>query len=449
MAPLSHWPGIGGVAVGFQITVGGVDVTQFVDLSSVQVDNNNSVKADLMSFDVYNDGSLSRPLGGNEVIFLNGSTREFAGVVITVDEELYSPGVRLYRVTCKDYTHWFDHRLVVEYYTSTNADTMVRNIINSYVNPAFYPNAPFTTNHVQAAPLLADQRFDYLAPSDAIKQLADLLEWQFWVDYHKDVHFAQLDAVTSPLPNNTLNVDTDTNTYHDLKLSEDVSQIKNRIYLRGFNVKLGPQNFNFNGDGQTTWFPIGYSAWDIDASDFNVSVNGKPQNVMWDGIDGNAGDGQTSSGAYVCQSNQGIRFNTPPGKGDSINGSFNYGWPQATAVDDPNAQQVMAQREGSDGVYEHMVNDPSLSSPNLNAPTAKGLALIYKYGYPKITGEFGSYVQGWFAGQYFYLTGNTRMVGNPTQKLYVIKVRKTIVRAGNGQDVLHYTVSISDSPWVT
>lgn len=431
----------------FQITISGIDRTASIDLPTVRVNNTLLLKSDTMSFEATTDGSW-RPQAGNEVVFTNAGVREFAGVIVSTEEELENPDILRYAVTCKDYTQFFDHHLVQATYPSQAADLTVKDIVTNFANRS---GVTFTTANVDPSFILPAQTFPYMPPSEAIKQLADLLEWLFFIDYNKDVHFRALESMASPLPGNLLLADSDVSSYHDLRLSEDISQLKNRIFLRGFSTRSTTQKtFQFTGDGVTTWFPLGYAPWSTDSGDIAVTVAGVPQTILKDNVDGQAGDGKVNPGAYVCFDNMGIRFNQPPAAGAVVSGSLKFAFPAVTAMDDPESQGKMAAREGTDGVYEYAVEDPNLSAPTMDTANSKGQLLLYKYGYPKLTGVFGSFLQGWRAGQSFTLRSLKRM-GGLDQKMYVTKVAKTIIQADpvvGGNNRLHYDVSIADSPFV-
>lgn len=428
-----------------QITVAGIDRTADIDLQSVQSTNALTLKSDTMDFDLYTDDYASRPSAGNEVIWLIGAAKEFGGIIVHVEEDMIAPGRLVYHCSCKDYSQVFDHHLVQEEYPAGPADEWVKAVVENYANRS---GITFTTNNVQPCFDVAAQPFNFVPPSEAIKTYADLVEWNWYIDYDKDVHFAALETFQSPLPGNVLLADSDVASYHDLSLAEDIAQAKNRIFLRGFQTRsTSRQVFRAVGDGSSTWFPVGYPPWSVDAEDINVYVNGVPQPVLTDTKDGTPGDGKTNAGAYVCFDNLGIRFNQPPAAGTVITGDFAYALNAVTAVDDPESQAIMAEREKSDGVYEYAVEDPGLTAASMDTANARAQMLLYKYAYPKLTGSFGSYLGGWRAGQCFQLASAYRM-GGVNQRMYVVKVVKRIVRAGDDEDVLHSDISISDSPYV-
>lgn len=422
-------------------------MTASIDLPSVQVTNTLVNRSDTMEFDVTVSAGAAIPRAGNEVVFLNGAAREFAGILATTEEELINPGAFRYRCTAKDYSQLFDKLVVTNQYPASGAaqaaDVTVKAIVASYC-------PGFTANNVEPAPLLAAQQFDDQYPSDCIKFLADALEWFWYIDYTKDVHFAPLEAFISPLPGNLLDADNDTASYHDLVLREDATQIKNRIYLK--NLKVKNQNsipFQWQGNGTQQWFPLGYEAYDL--ASVSLSVNGTPYPIRKEFGQGAPGDGQADQAGYVCFDNMGVRITPTPPSGATIAGTIVpvYG-PMKTMVDDPEAQVAMAAREGGDGIHEYVVNDPSLSGPTTDTAMDRGQLLLYKYAYPKVSGTMGSYLQGWRAGQYFYLKATSRMAGMfaTPQRMYITQVVKRVVsHPAGGAPLLHYDLTISDNPY--
>lgn len=260
-----------------QIKIGGIDYTAFVEYESVRVDNNIIMTSDTMDLTIrLNPDSdtmvangqtvlASRPLCGQEIIWQNpnslfvpwtGATpvpyREFGGVVVEVREDVDGMDL-VYTVHAKSYEHWFNRHLVVAWYNQDNPENIIQKIVTQ-----FCPS--FTSNNVYATNLkIIPQYFGYSLPSDAIKNIADQLEYGYYIDYYKDVHFNAAETFTSPLPNNTLDVDNDIENYGDLQLSENGEQQYNKIILKGFKTRSSDfMLLTYQGDGQTVQWNSGY-----------------------------------------------------------------------------------------------------------------------------------------------------------------------------------------------
>lgn len=290
--------------------------------------------------------------------------------------------------------------------------------------------------------------FNYVKPSDAIKKIAQQIEYGWYVDYNKDVHFYPIESFVSPLQNNVLNVDTDTVNYADLMLREDGTQKKTRIYLKGFKSRVStPITLTFVGDGVTKQWNLGYTpSWA--QGDVSVIVGGVSKTVKRDLIDGSPDANLTDQTvAYVNYRQNLIRLNFAPTS--QIVVTFYYLANTIIMREDPEAQLAAAAADGGgNGIYEWVTTEPALSQSTLDAANARGDMLLYKYGYPELSGSFTSFTQGWRAGQYFYLNSARRMGGLPTVKMFVRRVRKTIVKADSGGLLIRNEVSFADIPYL-
>jgi hypothetical protein len=399
--------------------------------------------SDTMDLIIRLRGELPRPKDGNEIIWLNNGNREFGGVVTTVEETDIGSDLE-YRVTAQSYERWLDRHLVIGYYNQMAADAMVKQIVSK-----FCPG--FTTNNVQPAFVIPPQYFNYVQPSEAIKKIADTLDFWWYVDYYKDVHFYPIESFVSPLPNNTLNCDTDVVNYSDLVLKEDGSQKKTRVYLKGFKSRAGtPITLTFIGDGNTTQWNLGYQPSRL-AGDVRVTVGGVPMDIKRDFIDGAPGQNTSdTTSAFINYSQHLLRLNFAPAQGVPVVVTMYYLQDTVIMREDPEAQQAAAAADGNgDGRYEYAHTEQALSQSTIDAANARGDMLLYRYGYPNLTGTFNSFTQGWRAGQYFYLNSARRMGGINNEKMFIQEVRKKIAKADSNGLLIQYEVDFADVPYLT
>ena len=460
-----------------QLLISGVNYAPYVDLESLSVDNNVIMTSDSAAFTVYLNGELVRPRAGNEFIWRtidtvtgNELTREFGGVIVDVQEDTDGPTL-VYSVTAKSYDHWFNRHLVVAWYNQDYANNIVTQIIQQ-----FCPG--FTTNNVQSCPAqVIPQYFNYTSPSDAIKTVADQLEWGFYVDYYKDVHFYPAESFASPLPYGILDVENDTISYGDLSLTENGEQVYNRVFLRGFKTRSSNAiNLTFAGDGNTSQWSLGYRASSV-SGDVSVAIfpsqaayqsdtgfqntgvvtpgNGGTQlTIKKDLIDGAPDQPGASGTAYIHYTQHLLRIpawngtSAAPASGLCIAVHFYYMKDVVYMGQDMTAQNAIAAIEGTDGIYEYSAEDKSLTNSTISAPKAKAQLIILKYGKPQLQGSFTSYLTGWRAGQVFTLNSTVRMSGIDSQRMYVQRVTKKLVNNINGQYVLQNTVEFANSPYL-
>jgi hypothetical protein len=482
-----------------QILFGGVDYTKYVDLESVSIQNNMVMTSDTGTVIVQLDGELSRPKCGQEFIWhtidsVSGLelTRDFGGVAVTVQEDTYGTSL-VYTITVKSYDHWFNRHLVVywfnQYYAagtkaqllslvpgdSANINNTVNNgngdgIVNRIVEN-FCPG--FTCNNVQAVSnTVIPQYFNYVTPSDAIKAIADQLEYGYYIDYYKDLHFYSFENFRSPLPNNTLDVDNDLVNYGDLEIIEDGQQTYNKVFLKGFKTRVStPLLLTFLSDGSSQQWSLGYrvssfkgdiavavfssmSAYTADTTfqTTGVTTGGTQMTIARDIVDGAPGQASASNTAYIQYTQYLLRLPNYNGAGIMPTGKvigvyFHYLKDVIYMGQDMQAQATIAAIEGTDGCYEYAVDDKSLTNSTIGAPQAKAQLLLQKYRLPQISGTFTSYLSGWRAGQSFQLVTTARM-GGVNQRMYVLQVTKSIISNVDGTYVTMNQIQFANSPYL-
>lgn len=433
------------------ISVGGQDYTSGsgyqVDLTSVKV--TEDILNDQWEFDfdiLIQDGAVGRPLSNTEVIFLNGGNREFAGVLATVHEEPVDPYTFRYKCIANNYEQWFDRHLAAETYQAQTADALLKAMVT-----AFCPG--FTTNNVQAAPQVPEYTADYKAPTQVVKDQANLLAWQWYIDYEKDLHFFIAEQLPSPLPGNALNADTDLVDYGDLVMEEDGTQVKNRIIAMGFDIMSAVTvPVYIVADGQNDTYPLPQKPAGTSAKYWPaLTVGGTPYAIAADVAGGLPGTLGASGTAYVNTTNMTIRLDPLPAAGTVIQGSMYYKYQPIYVQDDPALIQAQAAREGggSDGIYEYAIQDPRMSGDDTSLAQARAGYSLAKYGTPNVTGTLTSFTQGWRAGQSFALTSARRLGGIAGEWFYVAQCDKSIVtHPAGGTPTLRYDLTISDRPFI-
>lgn len=446
---------------GFQITIGGVDYTGYVDLEKIQIESNLAIMLDTCKLVVaVKNQAIARPKSGQEVVVTSNLGREFGGTLVHVEES--QPGVPTeldYQVTTRDYSFLLDRKVAFKEYPANTwtYQGIVEDLIASYGS-----QDGFVSTDVQQSFQAPYTRFDYQPTAQSINQLAQQIAFGFYVDYNRDAHFFSSESYASPLPSNTLQVDTATTipdptygslgVYGDLKIVEDATQLRNRIYLYGHKVTASyTYSEHFTGDGQTKTFGLAYEPSHSPAN-VTVTVGGVQYAIAADVAGGVPSNTTQDYTAYINYDSQVIRFNVAPGNGVAVSAVYKPMLPLVVMVEDPSKQKVMAARIGGadDGVFEYAIADPTLSADTIGPSVARGQEQITKYGLPHITGQFTSYLHGWRAGQSFTLRSTKRFGGElDGMTFYVTKVGKEVVaHPVNSQPLFKSTISFSDSIYV-
>lgn len=430
------------------VTIDGIDYSAYCSAPDIDVTDSVVLDQGTATFYIELNGELPAPSVSQELIWEIDGQREFAGPIQQILEVDLGTALQ-YQITATTYEPWLNRHLVVNYYQEMTADTMVKDIIGQFTHG-------FTTNNVQPSYLIAPLYCNYTTVTDTIKNIANQIQWGWYVDYYKDIHFFPIEQFVCPLPNNTLYADgkTDTKNWSKLQITEDASQLKTRIYLMGFKARVStPVTLTFTGDGNTTQWDLGYKP-SYEKGDVSVTVGGTSLTVKRDLVDGSPGQNTTdTSSAYVNYSTHMIRLNYAPASGVKIVVTMYYQQDTILMREDPQAVAIAAQRDGdgSDGRYEFAQNDSTLTSSTIDAANAKGDQLLYQYAYPQLKIEFSSFTRGWRAGQYFYFNSNRHMGGRYNgQQMFIQQVEKKLVQATpGGPTVIQYDITAASTPYLT
>lgn len=280
------------------ITINGTDRTDHViwpSLSKEDVINNQS---DTLYFRARKYGSKTwKPVAGDEIEVLDGTTKIFAGVVVVVDEEMEGLSL-LYSVQCKDWTHYLD-KIVVERFT----DETVYEIID-YLNTYYLDG--FTITGVDCNIEIKTIAFNRITVAQCLQILADQLNYYWYVDYDKDIHFFSKNSESAPF---SLDDNGGKYVFNSLRITDDISQIRNVVYVRGGETEESARSVNFTGDGNQKQYNLGYKF----ASKPTVTVGGVSQAVGVDFLDDEA-----SFDCFWDYNQKYIRFKTAPASSSSI-----------------------------------------------------------------------------------------------------------------------------------
>lgn len=186
-----------------------------------------------------------RPNVSDEVTIMDGGVKIFAGVIIRV-EQVHIGLKTEYIVECKDWTHYLDRNLVSERYEDTTVAAVLSDILTNYTTG-------FTDNNVVGNQLVTSVAFNRISVSDCIEQLARLTGYSWYVDYDRDLHFFEKNQ--NPAPFN-LTENGDNHVWDSLRIAEDLSQLRNRIYVIGGETEGNARTETYVADGEQLQIPL-------------------------------------------------------------------------------------------------------------------------------------------------------------------------------------------------
>lgn len=366
------------------VNIDSIDRTTLINWQSIQIHNTLTSEVDTMSFEMLIDKDDYKPTIGDDITVYDGATKIFGGEIIELSEEVEGAKFITLTVNCKDYTHLFDKKLVVDTYEDMEITDIVKAIVDTYCPGFTYVNALDTGTELEYI------LFDYEQPSKCLDKLADMIGFDWYVDYDKDIHFFNKQIGETSAFNLT-----DTNgkyEFDSLKIKQDETQLRNVVYVRGGEYVGDSREDKVGvGDNVTKAFKLPYR-YDVEPT---VTVGGGAQTVGEDGLD--------SEDDFDCLWNYNekiIKFKTPPAAGDvKVTGLPLF------------PVMIKAKRGSSVSVYgetEYVVIDKTIKTKQ--AARQRAEAEFNDYAVPVRSANFRTISAGLRAGQRINIQSNIRSI---------------------------------------
>jgi hypothetical protein len=430
----------------FQLLINGTDYSSWLEVKSIEIQESLQANGQTMSCTIAAAPDLPGvPVGGQVIQLYKGTNLEYAGRIAHVSQrqELLVDNLE-FDIECLDFTVDLDTRLIYQQFDADNVGNMI-----TYI--AGIVGKGFTTNNTVLGPVIAGQFMNYDYPSSFITQIAQSVQFNWYVDYDRDINFFYV--LDRPAPVSVIDMDTNTVDYYDPDVDLRWDQVKNVIYITGPAMKSTSQASVVNtADGDQRFWSLGYPPWSI--SDTTITVDDIPQTILLDTVDGQAGDGKGVAGeVFLCLDNHGVRFpdNAPPPKDAVVGIEYAYAIDPFMRFEDSASIARMREIENtdiapSDGVHELKFDIPELRVNDQSAIVDYANILLYRYANPVYVMKMGSWTQGWRPGQSLRITSEKRDLD---LTMYVMRVTKKPVGKG---DATHdsrfaYEVELSSLPF--
>lgn len=403
------------------ITIAGTDRTNLVELNSLRIDNVLTKEIDSCSFKIRKFGSRTFvPKVGNTVLIDDTGTTIFGGVIIRVFQETIGDAIVVYEVECSDYTRLLDQHLVAETYEDMTVNAIIADLIANWAPTGV------TGTQVSCSIVVDYIQFKYEPVSDCLRQLAEMVGYDWYIDYDKDIYFKEPTATPA-----SVDVQDDNGTYmkDSLVIRRDNTQMRNSVIVRGGEY-LGAQfTSDIEADGDQIIFPLGYKY-----SDFEATLSTTALNIGIDYID----DPDNFDAMYNFNEKI-LRFKDidKPSAGAILKVAGKPHLPVITKVKNQDLiDSVFSAEQIGDGRYEYLVIDKAINSKE--GARARALAEIKTYGETLSEGNFDTETSGLRAGQririnstiqgideYFIINKVTLVLATPTNLVYRISLITT------------------------
>lgn len=236
--------------------------------------------------------------------------------------------------------------------------------------------------------------FNRITISEVLTLLAKKLNYFWYVDYERDIHFFPKESEHERAPFDI--TDTSGNFIFDtLRVETDFTQIRNKVIVRGGEAVSNARTQLLSGTGDNKAFPLAYKFSELPT----VTVGGVPQTVGVNGFD--VGEGFDAIWDYNQKSLEFQDGSIPPAGTDNISVTGTPLLPVAVYVNDLPSQ-------GLYGIIEHVVEDKRLISRE--DAIAFGNAELQAYKDPLYRVTFETYEMGLRSGQIIRVNSASREI---------------------------------------
>lgn len=401
------------------VKIDNVDRTSIINFGSLTKRDVINQTADTGSFVInYDSVQTFRPEANSVIEIYDGVNKTFAGRICKVSKQVLGPGDVKYNCSFKDYSYDFGRILINEGYDNETVGDIIDDIAATVATEA---GITFTTANVDCDILITKVRFARVPADECLDRLAKLTGFSFYIDYDKDIHFFERNSELAPFNL----VDNDGNYVTDsLQVSDDFTQIRNRIFIKGAEIEGESRAETYVGsaDNSRKFFKLSNKFARVPT----VTVGGVSKTVGVDYLDNEA-----DFDCFWDYNQQYIRFKTATTPG-AVNVVIT-GIPLYT----PEFQIEEPQSISDYGVFEFAETNKSILSRAQAADYADAQLTAYKNGI--IEGSFETYTTGLRSGQIINITSTLLNVNEDflvqevafkmvTPETYIYQVRLATLR---------------------
>lgn len=332
------------ISYGWKILVGGVDVTTYVDIESIRIDNTLSERVDICDFTVYDDTGVLFFGDEQEVIITDAASNIVFGGWMNNPKFHMEGLVNVWECEAREYGIILDQRRVNRTYVDV-ADTLAIADPNQGLIPLYVPELSTSVTFIAN---IDRKQFPRQTVREALRAICNYTGGDFFVGYDKVLHYFPPGGITAPFGLSDNPDFVTTFPVFDWVFERDSTQIKNRIIVHGGEYVSSPFTEVFSGDGTTTVFTTKHPK----PQPMTVTVAGVVYAVGLSAVNTYA-DGFA---VLVDDVNKTWTFQSPPANGASIALQYQYRAPIQIQVISAASRNLYGR------YYDDFINDHGLLS---------------------------------------------------------------------------------------
>lgn len=364
----------------YEILINSVDRTAEIDKKTLEVNLQLTSRVDSGRFSMKDRGWT--PNKGDEILVSYDGSLIFGGRI--TDTLIVKRAFKEIDVKFQDWSADIDRIKIAKVYDGLTAKEIIEDIVSTVNTEA---GTSFTTVNVYDTPVFGKVVFDYHEPSKCIEELANSINFHWYIDPQKDLHFFAKGTEVASFSV----TDTSTDVIRgSLSIDDSFSELRNAVIIKGGEFEAFARTEEYVADGEQKIFNLAYKYSSLptvalDAVALNVGVEHLNEAGLQDGT-------------YDCLwdfMQKYLRFKDAPLVGQVLNIE---GTPLFPLI-------VMAEHTASIAEFgrkEHLISDVSLTSQDVAIQRALSDLEAYKEGV--LSGSFRTYTHGLRAGQTIKVT---------------------------------------------
>lgn len=367
------------------VFINGINRNNLINLKSFSITDTINEKVNTCRFTYRNDGNLNNDLefGMSIVVFDYNLNKIFAGQILDFDkqEEGDTTGYIEYSVSCSGWEKKLQTKKVAENYQNQTCKEIIVDIFNRYL-PEFG-----TSLYVQDGLEITTISFNYIGLDECLKKLSSIANFEWYVDYDKNVHFFTKQTNPAPI------IIEKGGKFTNFNIGIDGSQLKNSIILRG-GYYLDFYEYDIQvADGERTNFLTAYAPYSPVKVYVDSGAGFIEKTVGTKNLDTSGYDFVVSFTEKNIENLDALKLNS----GDIIKITYNRQVPVIAYGEDTESINRMKLLQGGDGKFEDTIVDTSIE--DLSLADSRIQAELNSYSNTLIEGSFKTDVLGFKSGQ--------------------------------------------------
>ena len=392
------------------VSINSTDRSSLVVWSSLEVVQNLTSLVDTARFTIKKYGSrIFEPAVNDDVVITDNGTKVFGGKILRVNRIIINAAEGLvYECECVDHTYAFDSELVSKAYENQTITQIIADIASSFTDGSF------TTNNVTSSFTIDKIVFNQVYPSACLKRLADIVQYHWYIDPDKDIHFFPKLTESAPF-----DLTDSSNNYIQDSLRHDTAaeQVANLVKVRGgeYNGTTYTDIITVKGNDSKS-FDLPYKFANL-TIELDTGAGFVSQDVGVDFI-----NDFTTDDVLYNYNERTIRFENALADGDRIRFSGNPKRRVLAAADD-------AASIATYGTKEKIIRDNTIE--DLNTARQRAIAELYAYREPISDVKYSTRETGLNVGQAQNVNSTKRSLNED----FIIK--KLRIRMRNKDDAIY------------